>query len=161
MKKRKKKKGRKSITETICYYGLEILDWELPYSFSINSFKDLFVGPYWEHASLKITGKVFQPKNIENRVVEINIMGDRRLIPLGEYPEKYDYEPKGIGTLTIRGKQSELSTWVPFDALHLLMYLLKEGEIKFLTLSGQYLYRGSANITSINFEKAYNPADWE
>jgi len=157
---RKRKKGRKSTQEQSCTYYIEILDWELPYSFSVNRHKDFFTGPFWEHMSLKLRGKIFRPEKLADKDLEIDIIGDRRYILLLQDPESKDYEPKGIGMLTIRGKQSECSTWIPCDILHPLAFLLNEKKIKFLILSGQPLYRGSADITSIYFEKEFNPEDW-
>jgi hypothetical protein len=160
MKKKNSKKGRKSITEKTCTYCIEILDWELPYSFSVNRHKDTISGPFWEHLSLKLTGKIFYPEKLTDKGIEINIIGDRRFIPLLEDPYSKDYEPESIGWITIRGKQSECSAWVPFDILHPLGSLLKGERIKFLIVSGQPLYRGHADIASIDFERDFNPADW-
>jgi len=160
LKRKKRRRGRKSILDKTCTYCIEILDWELPYSFSVNRNKDFISGPFWEHMNLKLKGKIFQPEKLFDKVIEVNIIGDRRYIPLLQDPESKDYDPKAIGMLTIRGRQSECSSWLPFDVLQIFAFLLKEEKIKFLILSGQHLYRGRADITSIYFEEHYDPADW-
>ena len=108
----------------------------------------------------KPEARIIQPEKLADKVIEIKVIGDRRYIPFLEDPESRDYDPKAIGMLTIRGKQSECSVWVPFDMLHLVASLLLHDKTKFLILSGKPLYRGGADITSIHFEKDFDPSDW-
>jgi len=49
--KRRKKRKRKS--EENCSYVIEITDWELTYSFSVNWSDKLFDGPYFESLHLE------------------------------------------------------------------------------------------------------------
>jgi hypothetical protein len=158
--KKKRKVGRSLIEEKSWTYGIEILDWEMPYFFSIPPKKDIVWGPFWEGTSLKIKGRLFQPEKYADKIIEININGDRRLVPIMSDAVSHDYEPKAVGGLTIRGKQSEFLGWVPFDVLQSLILLLHAGKINFLILGGLPLYRGSADIKSIYFEKDYNAEDW-
>jgi len=39
MKKKTNKKSKKTIKRDVCTYGIEILDWEMSYSFSVNQLK--------------------------------------------------------------------------------------------------------------------------
>lgn len=155
---RRKRMGARSES---CTYCLEILDWELPYSFSINSTKKIVEGPYWEHASLKIKGKLVHPEGLADKIIEVVILGDRRLIPVLANPEKYDqYSPKAVGFLTIRGKERELICSIPFDVLSNIGILLHAGQIKYLVIDGHPLYRGTTDIRSINFSKDFVLEDW-
>jgi hypothetical protein len=157
--KKKRKVGRKPIQESWTYC-MEILDWEMSYFFSLPPKIDIVPGPFWEGTSLKIKGRLFQPEKYADRLITIDINGDRRLVPVMFSPENHDYEPKAVGELTIRGKQSEFLGWVPFDILQSLILLLHGGKINFLILSGLPLYRGTADIKSIHFEKDYRAEDW-
>jgi hypothetical protein len=160
MKKRESRKSKRPSKREECIYCIEILDWEMPYSLSVNRNKKIITGPYWEHINLKLTGKLFQPEKLSERTIQIDILGDRTKETVLEYPEKYEYEPKAVGTLTARGKITEFLGSVPFNVLLTISLLLWAGKIKILVLSGQSLYRGSTDITSIHFQKDYNPEDW-
>lgn len=155
---RRKRKGARSES---CTYCLEILDWELPYSLSINSTKRIAEGPYWEHTSLKIKGKLIYPERLADNIIEVTILGDRRLIPVLSAPEKYDqYLPKAVGFLTIRGRERELICSIPFDVICNIGILMHAGQIKFLVIDGHPLYRGATDIRSINFSKDFVLEDW-
>jgi hypothetical protein len=158
--KRKSKKGRKSIQENTCTYCIEILDWELQYHFSLNPNKDIIVGPYWEQMNLKMTGKLLEPKKLQGRLIQIDILGDREKVSVLENPEKYHFEPRAVGILTAKKGHTEFSGFIPPDILPLIYFMLESGKTKILVLTGQSLYYGSADITSIYFEKDYNPRDW-
>jgi hypothetical protein len=158
--KKKRKVGRKSIQEKSWTYCMEILDWKMPYFFGLLPKRDIVSGPFWEGTSLKIKGRLFQPEKYADRIIAIDIEGERQLVPVMFPPENHDYEPKPVGGLRIREQQSEFFGWVPFDILQSLILLLHAGKINFLVLHGLPLYRGIAEITSIYFEKDYRAEDW-
>jgi hypothetical protein len=118
------------------------------------------LGPYLENTEIKITGRLLAPKKLEGREIEIRIIGDRGIVDIIEHPQKCLEKPKGIGSLTIRGKQSEAICFIPFYAVHSLCFLLHAGKLKFLVLNGQQLYRGNADVRAISFEKEYKHEDW-
>jgi hypothetical protein len=160
-----KKKGRPEKHESI-YYPLEIVDWNWPYYFStcpdLKPRPDLpKLGPFLENKDIDITGRLLAPKKLEGRSIEIRIIGDRDIADIMEHPEKCLENPKSVGSLTIRGKRSEALCFVPFYALHTLCLLLHAEKFKFLVLTGQPLYRGSADVTAVHFEKEYKHQDWE
>lgn len=159
-KKSRKKMGRPPREEEITY-GIEILDWMQDYSFSIDKDRQVTGGPYWEHTSFQLTGKLIHPEKLSEKTIEIIILGDRReshiLLSPADYP---GFEPKGVGTLTIRGKQSDYLGSIPFDAINNILLLLQAEKIKYLILSGQPLYRGTASIRSIHFSKDFTDEDW-
>lgn len=157
---RKRKKRRKSAREQNCSYFIELSDWELRYHFSLNRHKNFITGSYWEHSSLQLTGTMFQPEKLHGRTIDIYILGDRTKVPVLEEPEKYNFEPIAVGTLTAKKEQTEFSGSVPFDVLQTMCYLLETGKIKILVLDGQSLYYGSADIASINFVRDFKPEDW-
>ena len=159
-KKPTRTKSRKpSETESVTY-SIEILDWELPYFLSINKTKDIIDGPLWEHLDLRLVGKFVHPEKLASNTIEGTIIGDRRKVSVVATPENYSqFEPNSIATLTVRGKQRELLGSMPFDVLSNISFLLHAGKIKFLVLNGQPLYRGSAAIRSMRFQKDFTEED--
>ncbi len=96
-----------------------------------------------------------------DKIVEVVILGDRKLIPVITNSEKHDqYSPKSVGFLTIRGKERELICSIPFDVLNNMGILLHAGQIKFLVIDGHPLYRGTTDLKSINFSKDFVLEDW-
>ncbi len=77
-----------------------------------------------------------------------------------EDPQNCRSEPIALGTLNLRGKESNYLGTLPFDALQLLYILMKDGKIKFLILCGPLLSHGTSDIRSVHFEKEYIPEDW-
>lgn len=158
-KKLRKKKTPK--WEEGCTYIIEIIDWEIPYSFSLNHRKIFSSGPFREHTSLNLTGRIIQPENLKDRTIPITMIGDRDKVSMVQGDEKYlSFEPKCVGTLTIRGAHSDYLGSLPFDVLPTLCFLLQAGKIKILALTGKVLYRGTADITSVHFEKEFISEDW-
>lgn len=158
--KRKSSVRRKKMVDESCEYCVEILDWELPYSYSVNFNKKLIEGPYWEHMDLRLIGKMAHPEKLTDENMEVVIIGDRRQVSMLEKPEDYqEFEPHSVGVLTIRGKQSEFLGSIPFDILNTISFLLQSGEIKFLVLHGHGLYRGKAEIRSIKFSRDVDPEE--
>ncbi len=153
--KRKKPAKRKEIS-----YVIEIKDWEFSYMFSVNKMQDRIDGPFWEHTDLEVQGTLVHPEKLKDKEIDVTIMANRSDARVMNKLEDYDrFEPKAVGTMTIRGKQSELHCWVPFDAFHMLCSMLNSGKIKYLILHSQALYRGAADIRSITFQKQFGPED--
>ncbi len=140
-------------------YVIEIIDWNLSYFFRLTGDLKDMPWPFWEHSSLDLKGKFLHPDELINRDIEVTILGDRRYVHILEHPTEPTQEPKAIGGLTVRGKQSEFIGSVPHDALQTLVLLLNAGKIKVIEIAGKALYRGSADIHSIRFEKEYSPEE--
>lgn len=152
-------KKSKIISEVL--YSIEILEWELPYSYSINTHKELIKGPIWEHMSLRIKGKFLKPEKLIGKKLEFNLIGERKLTAALEDSEKFNrqWEPNSIGTLNVRGKTREYLGSLPFDMLSQIAFLLHAGAAKFITLTGEQLRYGTASIRSIHFDKELSPED--
>ncbi|MEN8136171.1 MAG: hypothetical protein ABFS18_11645 [Thermodesulfobacteriota bacterium] len=157
-KKRRKVRQPKKEFEL---YIIEIDSWEAPYFFGVNFNKDIIDGPFWEHASVKISGKFIQPGKIEEKAVSISVYGDRDITPCLTDPVKYDeYKPKAVGTLTVRGKLRDGSAWFPIDILPVIISMLGAERYRYIAMQGHALYRGHANIRSVSFHQEYDEDDW-
>jgi len=154
--KRKKRETRREVT-----YCIEILEWDLPYSYSLNINKEIIYGPIWEHMGLEIKGKLIHPEKLAEKTVDVNLLGDRRVVPVLEKPQDFrEWEPKCVGTLTVRGASREYLGSLPFDMLSQLAFLIHAGKIKYLIMSGKQLQYGSAEIRSVHFSKEFKVGDW-
>ena len=156
MKKRTKRKKAARREEST--YVIEIEDWDLSYSLSLDRHGKISIGPYWEHTSLEMKGRFLHPEAL-TKPIQVIILGDREKISALEKPEEYRYEPKAVGGLTVRGKASEFLGSVPFDAIQTLCLLLQAKKLKYLVLSGQVLHRGSADIFSMHFQEHFSSED--
>lgn len=155
-----KTRKRKAPKREECSFVIEIKEWDFSYSISVNRMRDMIEGPYWEHTDLEMKGNIVYPERLADKEIQVTIMGDRNKTRVMNKPEDYDrLEPKAIGTLTIRGKQSEYLGSVPFDAFQNLCSMISAAKIKYLVLSGQSLYRGSSDIRSISFQEHYGSGD--
>jgi hypothetical protein len=156
-KKTASKRGR--LREEYSSYPVEVIDWEISYSLSLPGNKKLEPTPFWEHLSLKIDGNILHPQKLAGKSINLHIIGDRRDTDVMEHPDKYDFEPNRVGTLTARGDKIDYLGSIPFDAFSILATLLSAGKIRIVNLHGKVLYRGNASITSISFNRDFDPED--
>lgn len=138
---------------------VEIMDWELPYSFSINHNDKYFPGPYSEHLHLHIKGVLREPKKHGGTVIDLTFIGERDIVP--EINDRSsDYKPNRVGTITMRGEHRSFIGSLPIDSLPVIAPMLESKRLRFLELHGLSLFRGEAATRSIHFFKDYDPEDW-
>lgn len=154
---RRKASRKRAVEITYC---IEITMYEPSYMFSLATNPDIDPGPYWEHAEIEMEGVIVHPEHLKGRQLRLVLLGDRDKVPVMEHPETCRWEPKAVGRLNLRGKTSEFLGSVPFDGLIFVSYLIESGRSKFLILSAESLYHGSAAVRSIRFSKDYGPDDW-
>lgn len=157
----KKPKTRQTNQETCCFV-IELQTWDFSYSLSAEHNRKLIDEPLWEHEEIHAIGKIISPQKYIDREIEVRILADRLLFRVLSHPEDFrQAEPKSVGSLSIRGKKAEFLTSVPSDAYHSLCSMLAADKIKFIIITGQPLYHGSASIGSVRFEPTYRPEDWQ
>lgn len=155
---RSRNKRSKASAQEYCSYLIEIESWEMPYSLSIGKIGRLNEGPLWEHASIKIIGNFIYPQKLVGKEVQAYIIGDRQYTQVLLNPNNFqDYEPLGIGSLTVWGENREYLGSLPLDVFSQIATLLDVGGYRYLDLHGHVLYRGKAKITSLRFEKTFDP----
>lgn len=151
---------KKQTKDELCTYCVEVINWEMPYSFSVNFNKKLIEGPFWEHINLKIEGKLVYPEKFTDKNIQILILGDRRLSQVVQKPKDYHrYEPNSVGMLTLRGENREFLGSIPFDVLNGISIQLQSGKIKYLILNGSRLYQGKTEIRHMRFSKDFGSED--
>jgi hypothetical protein len=85
------------------------------------------------------------------------ILGDREEDLAVEEPGESNQTPNAVGGLAINKSYSEYLGSVPFHAIQLLVALLQAEKTKYIELTGDDLYRGSASIRSMRCAKEYEP----
>ena len=156
----KVKKKRKSKKIEYCSYVIRIVDWTTSYSLYTDPKERFGFGPYWEHGSLEIMGVVLAPAKLQDRKIKVEFLADRRLPAILSGSEKAGYEPRCVGGLTARGQRTEYLGSLPADVFQTLPGLLQAGKLKFIMFEGHTLYRGTADISSVHFDREYDPDDW-
>lgn len=155
------KQKRKSKERPFEAYIIEILEWEAPYSFSLSLDNDIDPGPYWEHIEIKIQGKFIKPQKLAGKELELCFLGNRQISSvMNDYKENYNWEPKAVGGLSVRGERREYIGSLPFDAFPLLSNCFSAGKFKYVILHGQSLRYGSADIRYAHFQLQYDEEEW-
>ena len=93
--------------------------------------------------------------------MEFTFIGSREVIAKTQaMPRMWGY-PNEVGTLTLRGKQSDYLGTLPYDAASTLPLMVLAGGYRFIYLSGPPMYRGSSRIGSSSFYRDFDPNDLE
>jgi hypothetical protein len=157
---------KKKPEKQIAFYVIEINDWKHSYSLSLNdndSLRDLFgPGLYREHKSLALSGVFLEPKKVAGKDLKLSLFGSRDISEVLNKPEDYPRASvKAVGGPTVRGKTREYYGSLPMDMYILIANMLAAGKIKYITMLGDALFRGKADIHSVDFEEVYNSEDFE
>lgn len=132
---------------------------EVSYGLSIDR-KGWTDGPYWEHFELSVRGTIVSPESVQGRQGTLTFLADRRITRDLDHPIESRSQPIAVGTLTVWGGTTSYLGSLPNDALWHLLAALTRGEIQMLALHGEALYRGSAKILNVHFEREIDPKDW-
>lgn len=161
-KKTVKTRSRKSQVDEYCSFPVEIEDWSVSYSFGLSGNKRLSRGgPYSEHMSLKLTGKLLHPPKLAGKTIEVTILADRRETEMVQEPQETDFEPRCVGCLTARGQRTpDFLGSIPFDAFPVVTTLLSSGNMRYIHFHGRALFRGESLIRYMRFEKEIDPEDY-
>ena len=115
---------------------------------------------YAEYHHTEIDTVCLLPERLKGRAVSFTIMGDRRLDKQLAGELTLQNQPLGIGTLTVRGKQSNYLGSLPFDAALPIPAIILAGGYSFISLSGEALRHGSAQIRYMTFRTSFDPEDF-
>lgn len=159
----KKQTGRKALPrrpkEEYCTFVVEVMDWELPYSFSLNHDSKHFPSPYSEHLHLQVKGILREPKKLDGKEIVLTFIGERDIIPEINNQSSAN-KPNRVGTLILRGENRHFIGSLPFDSLQVIAPMLESKRLRYVQLHGLSPNRGRAATRSINFFKDYDPDEW-
>lgn len=155
----KKRVLAKRAKEEYCTFIVEVINWELPYSFSINYDSKHFPSPYSEYLHLHVQGVLREPKKHGGKEIDLTFIGDRSIIPEINNTSSLN-KPTRVGTITMRGENRGFIGSLPFDSLQVIAPMLESKRLRFIQLHGLSPYRCNAAIKSIHFLKNYCPEEW-
>jgi hypothetical protein len=75
-------------------------------------------------------------------------------------PNSINYEPKGIGGLTARGKEASYIGSSPHQSFGLVLTMLQAGKINYVIFNGNALRYGSAAIRGITLTGEFDRDDY-
>jgi hypothetical protein len=157
---KKPRKANKKVQEEYGSYIVEVADWETSYSFTVNRDDRFFAGSYGEHLHLELKGILRYPFKFDGKDIRVLLLGDRKLTAIMVGEKYLDPQLQAIGGLTIRGEYRHFSAFIPFDTIPVISSLLQAKQVRFISLSGKALFRGSAPINWINFMRDFDPEEW-
>lgn len=142
-------------------YCVQILDWETSYSLSLSLDSTINPGPYWEHATINVSGKLIAPRKHAGKELALSFLASRELANGLNNAKIFEkWEPLGVGGITIRGEHKEFFGSLPFDAFPIVIGALQSVKYKYITLHGEALRYGRARIRSYSFEREFEEEDW-
>ena len=142
-----------------CTFVVEVIYWELPYSFSLNHNDKHFPSPYSEHSHLHVKGVFREPKKLGGKEINLTFIGERSIIPEIDNRSSTN-KPSRVGTVMMRGENRQFIGSLPFDSFQVIAPMLESKRLRFLELHGVSPYRGEAATRSIRFFKDYDPEEW-
>lgn len=154
-----KKRKTKKIKTYDCY-PIKITSWTATYSFGTNKMKDLYKGPYSEYLCLQLNGVLLGPEKVANREIELQLLADREMVRAMSDNKFSEPTPLAIGILTSRGTNTFCFGSIPFDSFPIIQERLKAGKWKYIILSGEALYYGSARIDYLSFDETFDPEEY-
>ena len=157
---KKPRNSCKKVREVYGSYIVEVADWETSYSFTVNRDDRFFVGSYREHLHLEIKGILRYPFKFDGKEIRVLLLGDRKLKEIMVGAKYLEPQPQSIGGLTIRGEHRDFSAFIPIDMVPVVSSLLQDKQVRFISMSGTALFRGSASINWINFMRDFDPEEW-
>jgi hypothetical protein len=157
---KKPRKSRKKVQEEYGSYIIEVVDWETSYSFTVNSDDRFYSGSYGEHLHLEIKGILRYPFKFDGKDIRLTLLGNRKLTSNLVGEEYLKPQPVSVGHIAIRGQHRAYIGSMPFDTVPIVSSLLQAKQVRFISMSGKALFRGSASINWLNFMRDFNPEEW-
>lgn len=126
----------------------------------MNRDNRIYSGSYGEHLHLEIKGIVRLPGKFDGKDIRVTLLGDRKLTKHLAEEEYLDPQPASVGHLTLRGQHREYLGSIPFDTVPIIDSLLQTKQVRFISMSGKALFRGSAAINWLHFMRDFDPEEW-
>lgn len=117
-------------------------------------------GAYGEHLHIEISAKCLAPAKFLARETKFVFIADRSMARELVESRLRQSMPINVGTLTMRGSQSDYLGSLPFDAALALPTIALAGGYRFILLGGSSMYRGSAQIMSSGFYRDIDSEDF-
>lgn len=138
---------------------LKIVDWQCDYLLSLgDNFRRK--DPYSEYQGMELKCEILAPARSARKPLLMHLIFKREMDAVLNDPVSTEHEPQCVGKLTIRGERRAYLGSLPFTSLNTLIQLLGLNQVKYISLHGEKLRHGSTLISSIHFDKTYEPDDY-
>jgi hypothetical protein len=144
------RKSRKDPVETSALYIFEITDWETLYQLSVNGHRDED-GAYSEITLLTLQTICRYPKRLVGRTARFDLYGEREFLEPHEWKRDRDWRPRDVAHLELPPSGGRCYARLPHDSLVVLMTALGHQRLRYASLRGPPLVRGSAMCRTIGF----------
>lgn len=125
--------------------------------YSFGDGHKLHLTAFSEYLHPEIETVCLAPARYEGRPTRFTLIGDRQLEQDLWMQKDADPHERGIGTLRMRGNESNYLGSIPYDAAWRIQPLILAGGFRFIYLHGAAMRRGSARIRSISFYREFDP----
>lgn len=157
--KRRPSRSRTKVRPTTEFYVVQIERWDWSFSFGVNPSRKHFPEPYSDYRHLEVNGRLLRPKAVKAEIASLTFLPrlDLDLTAVAALPGSV--EPKGVGSAHVRAGAFQGLLSMPHDVLASLLTALAAGQLHYVTLEGEPLFRGQATLRRFSFQSAYDPDD--
>ena len=157
--KRRPARSKTQVRPTTEFYVVQIERWDWSFSFGVNSSRKHFPEPYSDYRHLEVHGRLLRPKAAKAEMAGLTFLPrlDLDLAAVADLPASA--EPKAVGSAHVRAGAFQGLLSMPHDVLASLLTALAAGQLRYVTLDGEPLFRGQAMIRRFSFQAAYDPDD--
>lgn len=113
--------------------------------------------PFIEHASIKIIGRLLDPKKLRGKRLVTTLDGSRSFTALASDPDR---APRSVGCIELRGTDGRAPIYSPHDHLPFVLACLNSGHFRYFYVHGKALRYGKAVLNSFSFSGDIDPADY-
>ena len=157
--KRRPARSRARVRPTTEFYVVQIERWDWSFSFGVNPSRKHFPEPYSDYRHLEVHGRLLRPKAAKAEMAGLTFLPrlDLDLAAVADLPAST--EPRAVGSAHVRAGAFQGLLSMPHDVLASLLSALAAGQLRYVTLDGEPLFRGQATIRRFSFQSAYDPDD--
>ncbi|MFN3327127.1 MAG: hypothetical protein ACK5AZ_26860 [Bryobacteraceae bacterium] len=157
--KRRPARSTAQVRPTTEFYVVQIERWDWSFSFGVNPSRKHFPEPYSDYRHLEVHGRLLRPKTAKAEMAGLTFLPrlDLDLAAVADLPASA--EPKAVGSAHVRAGAFQGLLSMPHDVLASLLTALAAGQLRYVTLDGEPLFRSQAMIRRFSFQAAFDPDD--
>lgn len=150
-------RSKAQVRPTTEFYVVQTERWDWSFSFGVNPSRKHFPVPYSDYRHVEVHGQLLRPKAARAEMAGLTFLPrlDLDLAAVADLPASA--EPKAIGSAHVRAGAFQGLLSMPHDVLASLLTALTAGQLHYVTLEGEPLFRGQAMIRRFSFRAAYDP----
>ncbi|WP_431282965.1 hypothetical protein ACQW02_26765 [Humitalea sp. 24SJ18S-53] len=157
--KRRPARSKAQVRPTTEFYVIQIDRWDWSFSFGVNPSRKHFPEPYSDYRHLEVHGRLLRPKAAKAEMAGLTFLPrlNLDLAAVADLPSSM--EPRAVGSAHVRAGAFQGLLSMSHDVLAPLLTALAAGQLRYVTLDGEPLFRGQATIRRFSFQSAYDPDD--